>query len=159
MTSQMIFLALAAVLPVIAAAFAGQLATFPNLKPWYESLKKPSFNPPNWLFGPAWALLYLLMAIAVWRILRAPDDAPLRSLALTLFFLQLALNAAWSWLFFAWRNPLAGLVDIVPQWLLILATIALFAQIDGIAALCLAPLAAWVGFASLLNFSIWRLNG
>ena len=159
MISQMIFLVLATIVPVAAAAIAGQLATLPNLKPWYESLKKPSFNPPNWLFGPAWVLLYLLMAIAVWRILRAPDGTPMRSLALTLFFLQLALNAAWPWLFFARKNMLAGLMEIVPQWLLILATIALFAQIDAVAALCLAPLAAWVGFAGLLNFSFWRLNG
>ena len=150
---------LIAILPIAATALLGERATFPNLKPWYEGLRKPSFNPPNWLFGPVWTILYALMAIAVWRILQAPADAPSRSPALALFFVQLALNAAWSWLFFAWRSPFAGLLDIVPQWLSIISTIILFSRIDALAALCLAPLAVWAGFAALLNFSIWRLNG
>jgi translocator protein len=144
--------------PVIVAALIGQIATFPNLKPWYEGLKKPGFSPPNLLFGPAWALLYALMAIAIWRILQSPEG-PLKSIALILFFLQLALNAAWPWMFFAGHNPFAGLLNIVPQLLLIVATIAVFAQIDAVAALCLAPLALWVAFASALNFAIWRRNG
>jgi translocator protein len=157
-TSRSIIDLLIAIAPVGAAALIGQIATFPNLKPWYEGLEKPGFSPPNWLFGPVWAILYLLMGIALWRILQSPGDL-LTSTALILFFLQLALNAAWPWMFFALHNPLAGLLNIIPQLLLILATIAVVAQIDAIAALCLAPLSLWVAFASVLNFALWRLNG
>ena len=134
-------------------------ATFPNLAPWYAGLAKPSFNPPNWLFGPAWGTLYVLMAVAAWRILRLAPGTPGRRTALSLFFLQLALNAAWSWMFFAAHNPLLGLVNILPQLVVILLTIAACWRLDRIAGLCLVPLAAWVGFASTLNLAIWRLNG
>ena len=148
-----------AVLPILAAGLAGQAATFPNLAPWYAGLAKPSFNPPNWLFGPAWGTLYVLMAVAAWRMLGPPPGTPGRRQALTLFYLQLALNAAWSWMFFALHNPLLGLVNILPQLLVIVLTIDRFRRLDRIAALCLVPLAAWVAFASTLNFAIWRLNG
>lgn len=148
-----------AVLPVIAASLLGQLATYPNLASWYAGLVKPSFNPPNWIFAPVWTTLYVLMAYAVWRILKVADRGAERRIALAFFFVQLALNALWSWLFFGLNNPLAGLLNIVPQFLLILATIDRFRRLDIVAALCLVPLAAWVAFASLLNFEIWRLNG
>lgn len=147
-----------AIIPVAAAAWLGQVATFPNLAPWYAALSKPPFNPPNWLFGPAWGVLYILMAVAAWRILRLPRTAQNRAGALTLFFVQLALNAAWSWMFFAAHSPLLGLINIFPQWLLIIATIAAFWPLDRIAAWCLVPLAAWVAFASTLNAAIWWLN-
>lgn len=148
-----------AIFPVIAASLLGQWATYPNLASWYAALAKPSFNPPNWIFAPVWTGLYLLMAYSVWRILRAPcNDAECRT-ALTFFFLQLVLNAIWSWLFFGLNNPFAGLINIVLQFLLIVGTIARFHRIDRIAALCLVPLAGWVAFASLLNFEIWCLNG
>jgi len=148
-----------AVLPVVATLILGQVATFPNLAPWYLGLAKPSFNPPNWLFGPAWSLLYTLMALAALRILRLPPDTPGRGTALVAFFTQLVLNAAWSWLFFGLHSPLAGLLDIVPQWLAIIVTIDRFARLDRVAAACLVPLAAWVAFAGVLDFWIWRLNG
>ncbi|MBN8841522.1 MAG: tryptophan-rich sensory protein [Sphingomonadales bacterium] len=148
-----------AIVPVVVASLLGQWATYPNLASWYAGLAKPSFNPPNWIFGPVWTSLYILMAYAVWRILKAPGSTGERRTALTLFFLQLALNALWSWLFFALHSPLAGLLDIVPQFLLILATIGWFRRLDPLAGLCLIPLAAWVAFASVLNVAIWRLNG
>ena len=148
-----------ALLPVIAALLLGQWATYPNIASWYAALVKPSFNPPNWIFAPVWSILYVLMAYAVWRILKVDDRPAERRIALTLFFLQLTLNALWSWLFFGLNNPLAGLLNILPQLLLILATIDRFRRLDLIAALCLMPLAAWVAYASLLNFEIWRLNG
>ena len=144
------------ILPVVAAILLGQAATYPNLAPWYAQLAKPSFNPPNWIFGPVWTTLYALMAVAVWRVLGSRDRR--KHTALTLFFLQLAFNVAWSWMFFAGQAPLLGLVNIVPQWLLVLATMLTFWRIDRLAGLCLAPLAGWVAFASLLNFEIWRLN-
>ena len=144
------------VLPVVAAVLLGQVATFPNLAPWYAGLAKPSFNPPNWIFGPVWFSLYALMAVAVWRVLAT--GAPQKRAALNLFFVQLALNAAWSGLFFGLHNPLLGLCDIVPQWFLVVATMLVFWRIDRLAGLCLLPLSCWVAFASLLNFEIWRLN-
>ncbi len=148
-------LALAA---VIAASLLGQLATFPNLVPWYAGLAKPSFNPPNWVFAPVWTALYVLMAFAGWRVLRLPPS-PARRTALMLFFGQLALNVAWSWMFFAAHSPLLGLINIIPQWLVIVATIVAFARVDRLAAGCLAPLAAWVGYAAVLNAALWWLNG
>lgn len=144
------------ILPVVAAMLLGQAATFPNLASWYAGLAKPSFNPPNWIFGPVWTTLYVLMAFAVWRILGSRN--PRKRAALTLFFIQLAFNAAWSWMFFAAHAPLLGLVNIVPQGLLVVATMVMFWRIDRLAGLCLLPLACWVAFASLLNFEIWRLN-
>jgi translocator protein len=147
-----------AVIPVVAALVAGQIATFPNLTPWYAGLVKPAFNPPNWVFGPVWTTLYVVMAFAVWRVLRLPRGRPVRSLGLILFFVQLALNAAWSWMFFGAHSPILGLIDIVPQLLVVLATVIVFLRLDRIAAWCLVPLAIWVAFATVLNFAIWSLN-
>ena len=151
-------LALLPLTAVVTVSVLGQLATFPNLAPWYAGLIKPSFNPPNWLFGPAWTTLYLLMVVAAWRILRLPPS-PARRNALVLFWTQLALNAAWSWLFFAAHSPLLGLIDIVPQLLFIVATAMAFIRLDRVAGICLLPLIAWVTFALTLNAAIWRLNG
>ncbi len=147
-------LALAA---VVAVSLCGQIATYPNLAPWYASLTKPSFNPPNWVFAPIWSALYALMALALWRVLRRAPS-PARRYALVLFFLQLALNAAWSWMFFAAHSPLLGLINVVTQWLTVVATIAAFARLDRVAAWCLAPLALWVGYAAVLNAALWWLN-
>ena len=144
---------------VAVAAALGQFATLRNLAPWYAGLIKPAFNPPNWLFAPAWTTLYVLMAFAVWRILCVPREASGRRPALILFFVQLGVNAAWPWMFFDAHSPLLGMINIVPQILLILGTIAAFRRLDKTAALCLVPLAAWVSFATVLNFEVWRLNG
>lgn len=149
---------LVAVLPVVLASGLGQLATVPNLVPWYAALHKPAFNPPNWLFGPIWTGLYALMAYAVWRVLHAMRQKSEKTTGLILFFAQLVFNALWPWLFFALQSPVAGLWEIVPQCLLILVTIGWFYRLDLRAALCLVPLAAWVGFATALNFALWRLN-
>jgi translocator protein len=148
-----------AVSSVVATSVLGQLATYPNLRPWYAGLAKPSFNPPDWVFAPVWTALFVLMAFAVWRILRLPRETPMHDRALVLFYIQLALNAAWSWMFFGANSPFLGLINIVPQFVVILFTLAVFRRLDAIAGWCLVPLAAWVGFASVLNFSIWWLNG
>lgn len=150
--------ALVAVALVFFDSLLGQLATFPNLVPWYQDLAKPWFTPPNFLFGPAWTLLYALMALAFWRILILPPQ-PGRSLAIGLFLTQLALNVVWSFAFFAAHSPLLGLIDIIPQELLIIATALAFWRLDRLAGLCLLPLALWVAYAAALNFEIWRLNG
>ncbi len=148
-----------AFISVAATSVLGQIATYPNLYPWYAGLTKPLFNPPDWVFAPVWTTLFILMAFAVWRILRLPSATPVRARALASFYLQLVLNAAWSWMFFGANSPLLGLINIVPQFLVILYTAILFRRLDPIAGWCLIPLAAWVGFATILNYSIWWLNG
>jgi tryptophan-rich sensory protein len=153
-----LLLAALAALSVAVVLVSGQIATFPNLSPWYAGLAKPSFNPPNWVFGPVWSTLYVLMAVALWRVLRTVAT-PERRRAAVLFYLQLLLNAAWSWMFFGAQSPALGMVNIVPQLLIILATVAAFFRVDRIAACCLVPLAAWVAYATALNFAVWRLNG
>jgi benzodiazapine receptor len=147
-----------AIIVVVAASFVGQIATFPNLAPWYAGLVKPSFNPPNWVFGSVWTTLYALMAFSLWRILRLPYSRA-RQLALSLFLLQIGLNMAWSWMFFGAHNPLLGVINIFPQFVAVVATAAVFHRLDRMAGWCLAPLAAWVGFAAVLNVALWRLNG
>jgi translocator protein len=144
------------VLPVLGSVLLGQAVTYPNLAPWYANLAKPSFNPPNWIFGPVWITLYALMGVAVWRVLGR--DAPQKRLALILFLAQLAFNAAWSCMFFGLHNPFLGFCNIVPQWFLIAATLLVFWSIDRLAGLLLLPLASWVAFAAVLNFEVWRLN-
>lgn len=148
-----------AILPVVAASVLGQIATFPNLEPWYAGLAKPVYNPPNWIFGPMWTALFGLMAYAVWRILSTPAGTPGRGRALALFFVMLVMNAAWSWMFFYLHSPLLGLVNIIPQWLVIVATLFAFRRVDALAGWCLLPLVLWVGFASAVNAGVWWLNG
>jgi tryptophan-rich sensory protein len=148
---------LLALVAVAATSVGGQLATYSSLAPWYAGLAKPSFTPPNWIFGPVWTTLYLLMAFSAWRILRLPSTAKRRS-ALILFWVQLALNAGWSWMFFGARSPLLGLLNIIPQFLAVIATAMTFYRLDRVAGSCLIPLAAWLGFAAILNLAIWSMN-
>ena len=124
---------------------------------WHAELAKPDWNPPNWVFGPVWTALYLMMAIAVWLVWHDRGWSGAR-LAITLFLFQLVLNACWSWLFFGMHRPDLALVDIALLWLAIAATIGQFWQISRIAAYLLLPYLLWVTFATALNFSIWRLN-
>lgn len=147
-----------AVLPVVAALVLGNLATIPNIPTWYAGLVKPGFNPPNWLFGPIWTLLYAMMAYALFRILSLPAGTPGRQTAIIVFFVQLALNAAWSWAFFGANSTLGGVLVIVPLLAMILVTIRCFRPLDQASAYLLVPYAAWVAFATVLNVAIWRLN-
>lgn len=124
---------------------------------WYRSLRQPRFTPPNWLFGPVWSLLYLLMAIAAWRVTLAPASQA-RTIALWLFVAQLALNLAWTYLFFH-RHAIAGaLGEILLLWATIGITMMAFGRIDPVAGWLMLPYLAWVSFASVLNGAIWRLN-
>jgi len=122
---------------------------------WYERLRKPAWRPPNWLFPPAWAVLYAMMAVAAWLVWRRVGLGP----ALLPWFVQLGLNFAWSWLFFGLRRPGWALAELALLWLALLWTIAAFAPVHPIAAWLLAPYLAWVSFAGALNLSILRLNG
>ena len=149
--------ALAAVPVAIVAGFASA-ATLPNIPGWYEGLAKPPGTPPNFVFGPAWTVLYVIMAFAFWRVLSSPPGTPFRRAAISAFLAQLALNGLWSVCFFGLRNPALGLVEIAILLAAIAATLALFRRLDGPAALALVPYAAWVVFAAYLNFGVWRLN-
>ncbi len=123
---------------------------------YYRRLRKPGWAPPPWLFGPAWTLLYTLMGIAAWLVARR-GDAGARP-ALGLWWTQLALNAAWTPIFFGLRRPGLALVEIVATWAAILATVVAFVRQRGPAGPLLLPYLAWVGFATALNFEIWRRN-
>lgn len=124
---------------------------------WYEGLAKPSWNPPNWLFPIAWAILYALMALAAWQVWRLAGFAG-AGLALGLWALQLVLNSAWSWLFFGLKRMDLALAELVLLWLAIAATIIAFLPVSTIAAWLMAPYLVWVSFAGVLNLVIWRLN-
>ena len=147
-------IALAAPLVV---AFVSGLATAGGVSEWYPELVKPSFTPPNWVFGPAWTVLYLMMGVSAWLVWRRQDEVDVRR-PLTWFVVQLGLNAAWSVLFFGLRSPAAGMVDILLLWLAIGATVRAFAPVSKPAAALLLPYWAWVTFAAALNGGIWLLN-
>jgi len=150
---------LVAVLPVVAVAMSASKVTQSNIPSWYAGLQKPGFTPPNWAFPVVWTLLYAMMAYGLWRILSLPANRPGRSAAIVAFFVQLVLNGLWSFAFFGAQSPLAGLVVIAALIAAILVTIAAFWRLDRIAALLLVPYLAWVSYATLLNGTIWRLNG
>ena len=139
-----------------ATAGFGSIPTARALKTWYPSLRKPSWNPPNWLFGPVWTALYFLMAVAAWNAWNS--NSAVRNLSIALFVIQLVLNGLWSWIFFGWKSPGAAFAEIIVLWIAIIATILGFTQVSPLAAALMAPYLAWVSFASYLNFAIWRLN-
>ncbi len=124
---------------------------------WYAALRKPSWNPPGWVFGPVWSALYTMMGVSAWLVWRRGGFAAQRG-PLMLFLVQLGLNAAWTPLFFGWRRPGVALVEIILLWLTIGATILAFRRVSRPAAWLLVPYLAWVGFATVLNGTLWRLN-
>lgn len=150
---------LAFVIICFAAAGLGSLATASQVAPggWYDTLDKPFFTPPSWLFGPVWSALYLAMAVSGWLVWRERGSAGART-ALALFFAQLALNSLWSIVFFGLESPSLGLVEILILWAVIFLTIRAFRQISRPAATLLIPYLAWVTFATFLNAGIWWLN-
>ncbi len=133
-------------------------ATQSSVTTWFTTLNKPFFNPPSWLFGPVWTLLYALMGVALWFVWSAPETHPQRKNGLIIFAIQLALNFLWSFLFFGMRNPLFALIDICFMLITITLTIIIFRKINPKTTFLLAPYLAWVSFATLLNASIWWLN-
>ena len=139
-----------------AAAAIGALGSA-NAGPFYGQLARPGWAPPAWLFGPVWTALYLLIGIAAWLVWRKGGLRGART-GLALFLVQLAANALWSWLFFAWRQGAWAFADILLLWLLIAGTLVAFARLDRVAALLLAPYLAWVTFAGALSYSVWKLN-
>lgn len=136
----------------------GGLFTFPEIQHWYAGLTKPSWNPPNWIFGPVWTTLYLLMGIAVYRVWRAGANSSLVKSALALFIVQFVLNFFWSIIFFRYHQLLGAFVELLAMWGAIFATIIAFSKVDKLAAWLLVPYISWVSFAGILNYTIWRLN-
>jgi tryptophan-rich sensory protein len=138
--------------------FIGSIATLPAITGWYAGLDKPAFNPPGWLFGPVWTLLYILMGIALFLVVKnGVDTAPVHQ-AVLVFAAQLLANLAWSFLFFGMHSIILGLLDILLLFFLIVATMILFRRISPVAAYLLIPSICWVTFASLLNAMIGILN-
>lgn len=141
------------------AGIIGSIFTAPSVKSsWYINLNKPSFQPPNWIFGPVWVVLFLLMGVSLYLIWNSKDLDSRRLVALGIFAVQLVLNILWSYFFFHLKNPLAAFIEIIVLWLAILITLIIFFRLQKVAGLLLAPYLVWVAFAAVLNFSIWTLN-
>ena len=142
----------------LAVGIVGSVFTSPAIPTWYMSLNKPIFNPPNWIFGPVWSLLYILMGISFYMIWEKRKKNKNAANAIKLFAVQLVLNAVWSPIFFGAKNLFLSLIVIIFMWFAILKTIRAFAKVNKTASYLLYPYIAWVSFASVLNFSIWMLN-
>ena len=138
------------------AAAIGALATYSSVETWYPTLAKPSWNPPRWVFGPVWTLLYIAMAIAAWRVWRLGSAQGART-TFRLYGAQLALNALWSIFFFGLRSPLLALIDIAVLWLVLIRILARFRDADRLATWLWSAYVLWVSFAFLLNAAIWEL--
>lgn len=125
---------------------------------WYQQLEKPWFNPPNWIFGPVWSILYIGIGISLYLVWTRGDRSPAWYRLMAVFAVQLVLNGLWTPAFFGLESPVAGLVVIFPMLISIAVTIWLARPVSGLAALLLVPYLLWVSFAMILNFSIWQLN-
>lgn len=136
----------------------GALVTTPEIPTWYAGLIKPRWTPPNWVFPVVWNILYLMMGVSLWLLWQADPRLPERRRAITLFLIQLALNAAWSPVFFALHQPKAGLAIIVLLAMAVAATIITSWRFERRAAVLLMPYLAWIGYAATLNAGIVVLN-
>lgn len=137
------------------AGFIGSIFTTSSINNWYQTLLRPSFAPPNYLFAPVWTFLFLLMGISLYLIL---NKKKMYKFALSLFSIQLLLNILWSFFFFGLKNPLFAFIEIIILWIFILLTIIYFYKIDKLASYLLIPYLAWVSFAAILNYSFYILN-
>ena len=147
------------VLPVLWGLVVGGLgAWLTDLTPWYHALKKPSWQPPDWLFGPAWTLILALASLSAYLAWRNAQDRGSRLMVVGLFCANGVLNLLWSPLFFKWRRPDWALVEVPFLWLSILAPVVLLARISTTASLLMVPYLLWVSFAAVLNLTIVRLN-
>lgn len=138
-------------------SFLGALATISSVKTWYLTLNKPFFNPPSWIFGPVWSVLYLLMGFSSYYIWKK-QESYFKSKALNHYLIQLFLNLTWSFAFFGLKSPMLAFIVIIVLLIYIFKCVILFQKIDKRASFLLYPYLVWVSFASILNFSIWYLN-
>lgn len=148
---------LVAVLICQAAGLIGSFFTISAIESWYDTLIKPSFNPPGWVFGPVWTFLYTLMGIALYLVWAA-KKSKIRTISLWLFGIQLALNSLWSFLFFGLHSPGLAFAEILVLWAAILATAFYFSKLDRGATYLMIPYLLWVSFAVILNGALFTLN-
>jgi translocator protein len=144
-------------IPVAIGAISG-FFTVTGVESWYQTINKPSWNPPSWIFAPVWTTLYVMMGIALYLVWKSDSSAVLKKTAISLFAVQLILNFFWSFIFFNQQQPGWALVEIIAMWFFILLTIFAFAQVSKPAAWLLVPYISWVSFATILNYTIWQLN-
>jgi translocator protein len=156
-TNTLLKLVAALGLPQIAGGI-GALFTTSAIPTWYATLQRPEIAPPNWVFGPVWTTLYVIMGVAAFLVWQKGLYRKDVKVALSLFLVQLLLNTLWSILFFGMQNPGAAFIEIIVLWLAILATITTFAKVSRVAAWLLIPYLAWVSFAAYLNYSFWMVN-
>ena len=142
---------------IVISMAAGLAAALWPVNSWYMTLAKPPWNPPNWIFGPVWTTLYVLIGISAWRVWRAGGFARDRR-ALVLFAVQWIFNFGWTGFFFGMQSPGLALIEIAMLWVMIGAMIVRFARHDRVAAALLVPYAMWVSFAMMLNAALWQLN-
>lgn len=135
----------------------GGASTASSVTSWYAELAKPSWNPPDWLFGPVWTVLYFAMAIAAWWVVRRSGRPGVRG-AMISFAIQLLLNLGWSLIFFGLQRPGWALVEICILWLVLTTTVVAFFRVSRPAGWLMVPYLGWVSFAAVLNFTIWQLN-
>ena len=149
-------LIIAILLPMVIGGFSGFL-TANSINDWYTTLQQPSFNPPNWVFGPVWTTLYLIMGISFYRIWILPVSEE-RNFAIVVFFGQMILNFFWSLIFFRWHLIGTALAEIILMWVMIATMIHLFKKLDKVAGIMNVPYLLWVTFASVLNAAYFVLN-
>lgn len=153
-----IFRLIVSVLIVFIAGTVGTVATLPQIPTWYASLIKPSWAPPNWLFGPVWTTLYILIGIALFLVWREGLNKREVKLAISVFAVQLFLNVLWSLIFFGYNSLLGGLIVVIILWIAILTNIIVFYWVSKPAGLLLVPYIIWVSIASYLNYTVYLLN-
>ncbi len=142
----------------LAIGFLGSYFTRPEIDTWYQTIEKPSWQPPNWVFGPVWTTLYIMMGIAFFLVWKDESRGRNRKLAMIFWSMQLVLNFFWSWIFFNQHELGLALAEIIVLWIFIFITIVLFGKINKIAAWLMVPYISWVSFASLLTYTIYTLN-
>lgn len=150
-------LIIAVTVPVAVGAASG-FFTVTGADSWYKTIQKPSWNPPNWIFGPVWTTLYVMMGIGLFLVWKTDTGRKLKRAAVLLFSVQLVLNFFWSFIFFNQQQIGWALVEIILLWVFILLTIFSFSKVSRPAAWLMVPYISWVSFATILNYTIWRLN-
>jgi tryptophan-rich sensory protein len=143
------------ILLCLVTGMIGGMVSASSIEGWYRTLAKPSWNPPDWVFGPVWTVLYVMMAVAAWLVWKTKDRV---GPAMVLFGVQLALNLGWTLLFFGARSPGMALIEVVFLWSSVLATMLAFFGRQSTAGWLFVPYLAWVSFAAVLNYTIWSLN-
>jgi len=150
-------LIIAIAIPLIVGGTSG-FFTATGVESWYQTIARPTWNPPGWLFGPVWTTLYVMMGISLFLVWKEDASVELKKIGIALFAVQLVLNFFWSFIFFDQHQIGWALVEIAAMWVFILLTIFAFAQVNKAAAWLLVPYISWVSFATILNYTIWQLN-